>query len=117
VGALKNKTLVCLAIAALLLNVPCIAACFACATPPPSASHCHHKAPPHDDGKQPCPHQLFRATGPVSRLAQQPASYSPAVIADDIKIEVPRVAGSAQAPLIGWSPPLPDSTRPSILRV
>jgi iron only hydrogenase large subunit-like protein len=111
----ETKTLVLLAVALLLANTPCLAACIACSSRS-AVLPCHHKAPRHNDNKQPCPHQLFRAMAPSNRAAQSPTPGS-------WRIEVQAIAEPPNAPVvllgpvIGLSPPRSDLTPILTLRV
>jgi hypothetical protein len=112
----ETKTLVLLVVAVLLANTPCLAACLTCSARP-AAPPCHHKAPPHEDSKQPCPHQLLRAMAPSTRLAHAPLQW------DDEGSEVRATAEPPNAPIVplgpvmGLSPPRFDLTTFLILRV
>jgi iron only hydrogenase large subunit-like protein len=112
----ETKTLVLLAIALMLANTPCLAACIACSARPAVPS-CHHQAPSHEDNKQPCPHQLFRAMAPSMRSA-----YSP-IYPDAQWSEVETTAAPPDAlvvplgPVMGLSPPRSGITHTLVLRV
>ena len=112
----ETKTLVLLAIALLLTNTPCLAACFACSARP-AVPACHHKAPPHDDSKQPCPHQLFRAMAPAHRSADAPRRTDAGWIDVEATAELPNAPVVPLGPAMGLSPPRSPLIRTFILRV
>jgi hypothetical protein len=111
----ETKTLVLLAIALLLANMPCLAACIACSARS-AAPPCHHKAPPHD-GKQPCPHQLFRAMAPATRSAHSPMHSDAGWCEVEATPELPNAPVVPLGPLMGLSPPRSDLTLILVLRV
>jgi hypothetical protein len=112
----ETKTPILLAIALLLANTPCLAACIAC-TARSAVPGCHHKAPPHDDSKQPCPHQLFRAMAPSHRSADAPRRTDAGWTDVEAAAELPNAPVVPRGPVMGLSPPRSGLTPFFILRV
>jgi hypothetical protein len=116
VRGLETKPLVLLAVALMLVSTPCLAACIACSAPS-SFPPCHHQVPPRDDGRQPCPHQLFCAMAPSIQASHSPVHQDAGFTEVQASAEPPRAPIALLRPAMGLSPPHCDLAGSSILRI
>ncbi|HTS31906.1 MAG TPA: hypothetical protein VMH81_38815 [Bryobacteraceae bacterium] len=111
------KTLVVLALALLLTNLPCLAVCLTCAVHP-SAPPCHHQKTSHrDDGQNSCPHQSIRAMVPSSRPAHAITLSCAGSKQACSGMDTPYLPHISFEPLTGLSPPDSLANRLVVLRV
>jgi len=105
-----HKFVVVILAVVLLANTPCLVACVL--HPCPAQPQCHHKS----EAKQPCPHQMLRATAPAAPVAV----FMP-MPAEAPGVEAPVLPGSIAALSPAWDsglpPPLSARTQTLILQV
>jgi hypothetical protein len=111
VEGIARKFVVAMLGVVLWANAPCLAACIL--HPCSAAPHCHHR----NEAKQPCPHQLLRATAPSAHAV---AVFAP-LPADSPAPDAHVLPGSAGALSLTWDtglpPPLSARTQSPALQV